>query len=239
MSDIRILLVDDQTIIRDGLRSLLCSESNLDVVGEAENGEQACRLAEELHPDLVLMDIRMPVMDGVAATRHIRQTLPDTVVLILTTFDDDDYIIEAMSHGAAGYLLKDISGKKLIEAIGDAVRGNIILPGQIAAKITSRLTARNNHATTAPPSNPISHAPVSTANEAGQSSAEPISIRDFSSREIDIIRLLIQGKSNREIAAALFLSLGTVKNYVSQIYLKIDTNDRAKALLLLSHLDLT
>lgn len=212
MDKIRLILADDQTIIRDGLRSLLEASGEIDIVGEAGNGREACDLASRLNPDIILMDVRMPVMDGVAATKIIRQSQPEAVILILTTFDDDDYIIDAMSHGASGYLLKDISASKLIEAIRDAVEGNIILPGQIAAKITSRLVSQ------AKPSISIDKS-------------------EFSSREVDIIRLLTTGKNNREIATELFLSLGTVKNYISQIYLKINTNDRAKALLILRQLD--
>ena len=212
MNKIRLVLADDQTIIRDGLRSLLEASGEIDIVGEAGNGRDACDLASQLKPDLILMDVRMPIMDGVAATKIIRQSQPEAVILILTTFDDDDYIIDAMSHGASGYLLKDIGASKLIEAVRDAVNGNVILPGQIAAKITSRLVSQ---------------------------AIPPVSINklEFSSREIDIIKLLTTGKNNREIATELFLSLGTVKNYISQIYLKINTSDRAKALLILRQLD--
>jgi DNA-binding NarL/FixJ family response regulator len=212
MNKIRIILADDQTIIRDGLKALLEAVEDIEVIGEAGNGQETCRLAESLKPDLILMDIRMPVLDGVAATKAIKQLQPDAVILILTTFDDDDYIIEAMSHGAAGYLLKDISAQRLVEAVRDAVRGSLILPGQIAAKITSRLISQ-----------------VDPSVKLDKS--------DFSSREIDIIKLLTAGKNNREIADELFLSLGTVKNYISQIYLKINTSDRAKALLLLRQIN--
>lgn len=212
MAEIRLLIADDQTIVRDGLRSLIEVSGEIEVIGEASNGSEACELAVKLRPDIILMDIRMPVMDGVAATKAIRQAQPDTAILILTTFDDDDYIIDAMSHGAAGYLLKDINAAQLIEAIKDAVKGNVILPGQIAAKITRRLTGQVN-------------------------SVIGIDKSDFSSREIDIVRLIVAGKNNREIAAELFLSLGTVKNYISHIYMKIDTSDRTKALLILRQLD--
>ena len=204
MSAIRILLADDQTIIREGIRSLLTSHEDLYVVGEAGDGETAVALVRSLKPDVVLMDIRMPKMDGVEATRRIKGELPGTVVIVLTTFDDDEYVIKAMTYGASGYLLKDIGSDKLVEAIRDGMNGSIILPGRIAAKITSRL------------------APV----EASAAQAE-----DFTQREMDIIRLMSSGKSNAEIAQTLYLTVGTVKNYISQIYMKLNVNDRANAVI--------
>ena len=141
MSAIRILLADDQTIIREGIRSLLTSHEDLYVVGEAGDGETAVALVRSLKPDVVLMDIRMPKMDGVEATRRIKGELPGTVVIVLTTFDDDEYVIKAMTYGASGYLLKDIGSDKLVEAIRDGMNGSIILPGRVAAKITSKLVS--------------------------------------------------------------------------------------------------
>ncbi|PKM84914.1 MAG: DNA-binding response regulator [Firmicutes bacterium HGW-Firmicutes-11] len=202
MRMIRVLLVDDQTIIRDGLRALLELQEDIRIVGEAANGREALDQTLALRPDLVLMDIRMPVMDGVEAVRAIKGDSPDTVIIMLTTFDDDEYIINAMTYGASGYLLKDIGSEKLVASIRDGMDGGIILPGRVAAKITSHLT--------------LGATPNLTMN-------------DFTEREIDIIRLLTQGKNNREIADSLFLSIGTVKNYISQIYFKIDVSERAKA----------
>jgi len=143
-------------------------------------------------------------MDGVEATRLIKRDFPGTAVLALTTFDDDESILGAIIHGASGYLLKDISGIKLADAIRDAAQGSVILPGNIAAKITKHISK--------------------------QGKAE-ISLEDFTQRELDIIRLLMQGKSNQEIAQTLFLTVGTVKNYISQIYSKAGITDRANAIL--------
>lgn len=204
MSAIRILLADDQTIIREGIRSLLASHGDLTVVGEAGDGEAAVALAHKLKPDVVLMDIRMPKMDGVEATRLIKGDLPETVVIVLTTFDDDEYVIKAMTYGASGYLLKDIGSDKLVEAIRDGMNGSIILPGRIAAKITSRLS---------------------------QNTAPSVHTEDFTQREVDIIRLMASGKSNGEIAQTLYLTVGTVKNYISQIYMKMNVSDRANAVI--------
>ncbi len=197
---IRILLVDDQRIIREGLRSLLEARPDLTVVAEADNGLEALEMAERHRPDIVLMDVRMPVMDGVEATKRIKAARPETAIIVLTTFDDDEYILQALAYGAAGYLLKDIGGDRLVEAIRDGRQGNIILPGRVAAKVARRLS---------PP---------------------PPAAADFTEREREVIALLVAGKNNKEIAAALYLSVGTVKNYTSQIYLKLGVNDRAKAL---------
>lgn len=202
---IRVLLADDQKILRDGLRALLQS-AEISVIGDASNGREAVDMALSLKPDVILMDIRMPEMDGVEATRQIKQQLPQTVIIVLTTFDDDEYIIKAMTYGASGYLLKDIDSTRLIQAIRDGMDGNIILPGRIAAKITSHLSG------------------------IGQSSAQA---DDFTEREIKIIRLLTAGRSNAEIAEALFLTTGTVKNYISQIYQKLGVSDRANAVIAL------
>lgn len=204
MKHIKILLVDDQTIIREGIRSLLTAYGDFTIIGEAGDGVQAVELAKGLKPDVVLMDIRMPKMDGVEATRQIKAALPDTVVIILTTFDDDEFVIKAMTYGAAGYLLKDIGSEKLVEAIRDGLCGNILLPGRIAAKIAAHVQT---------PSVP------KAATE------------DFTQREMDIIRLMAAGKSNADIASTLFLTVGTVKNYISQIYLKLNVSDRANAVI--------
>lgn len=212
MKKIRVMLVDDQTIIRDGIRALLEQFEDIEVIGEAGNGEQAVQLCRETLPNVVLTDIRMPVMDGVEATRQIKQYCPQVIVIILTTFDDDEYIIQAMTYGAAGYLLKDISGQQLVQSIRDSLNGNIILPGRIAAKITSHLTQN-------PP-------------------AADVDLDAFTKRELEIIRLMVSGKNNKEIAGELFLSLGTVKNYISQIYLKTDVADRANAVLFFKRLGL-
>jgi DNA-binding NarL/FixJ family response regulator len=139
MNQIRVVLADDQTIIREGLRALLETDPFIQVVAEAENGEQACELVKQHHPTIVLMDVRMPGLDGVEATKRIKQAYPSTVILILTTFDDDAYILNALANGAAGYLLKDINATKLIGAIHDAVKGSLILPSAIAAKISSHV----------------------------------------------------------------------------------------------------
>jgi len=206
---ITVLLADDQTIIRDGLRALLEANPDIQVVAEARTGMEAYEQTSIHHPQVVLMDIRMPQMGSVEATRLIKQDFPETTVLILTTFDDDESIFGAITYGASGYLLKDISSSKLSEAIRDAVRGSFILPGNIAAKITKHI---------------------------GRQRRVEKTLSDFTQREQDIIRLMMQGKTNQEIAQILFLTVGTVKNYISQIYSKAGVSDRANAVLLFKEL---
>lgn len=211
MDKIKVLLVDDQNIIRDGLQSLLSTNPKIEVVGQAKNGKEACDLAGILQPDVILMDIRMPIMNGVEATKEIHNINKDIKIIILTTFDDDEYILEAMRNGASGYLLKDTSSEKLFEAIIDSVNGSIILPGEIALKIISHISKRES----------------STAK-----------LDDFSEREMDIIYLLVQGKTNLQIAETLYLSVGTVKNYLSQIYSKSNSVDRSNAIIFFKKLGL-
>lgn len=204
MRSITILIADDQTIIRDGLCALLEINPDLKVVAEAKNGAEAVDLSIVHRPDVVLMDIRMPIMDGVEATRLIKLQSPETAVMVLTTFDDDNSILSAMANGASGYLLKDISGAKLADAIRDAAQGSVILPGNIAAKITRHIEPQAKH--------------------------DQVQF-NFTKREQEIIQLLLQGKNNQEIAKNLFLTVGTVKNYISQIYGKAGITDRANAIL--------
>ena len=140
MTTIRVLLVDDQALFREGLRMLLSVQPDLDVVGEAANGEEALRQAAALHPQVVLMDLRMPVLDGVAATRRLRATQPECRVIVLTTFDDDEDIFEGLRAGAAGYLLKDVPPSQLVEAIRAAARGESFLEPSVATKVVAEFT---------------------------------------------------------------------------------------------------
>jgi len=210
MNRIRLLIADDQTLMRDGLKTIFDLEEDIDVVGTAENGEQALEMTERLKPDVVLMDIRMPVMDGVECTRLIKKRFPEVLVVVLTTFDDDEYIIQALNYGASGYLLKDMPGDRLIQAVRDAVSGNLMMPAQVAAKLACRLSDLSGSL----------RGKVSWAGRA----------QKLSTRELEIARLMIQGASNREIADILCLTEGTVKNYISSIYGKFGINDRLQVI---------
>jgi DNA-binding NarL/FixJ family response regulator len=208
-SPIRILLADDQRLMRDGLRILLELEPDLAVVGEAGDGEAALEAYDDLRPDIVLMDIRMPGMDGVEATRRICIRWPEARVIILTTFDDDEYIFEGLRAGALGYLLKDVSGAELAEAVRTVAGGGALIEPSVARKVVAEF------ARLATPERPI---------DAGL--PEPLS-----EREKEIVRLLAQGLTNREIAGRLNLAEGTVKNYVTTILQKLGVRDRTQAAL--------
>jgi DNA-binding NarL/FixJ family response regulator len=201
---IRLLLVDDQQIIRQGLKSLLDAKPDLEVVGEAENGRQALAQVQALHPDVVLMDVRMPVMDGVAATRLIQQQFSQIKVLVLTTFDDDEYVSQAMRSGARGYLLKDTHSDDLAAAIRAIHNGYTQLgPGLIEKAISS------------PP----------------PSAAMPPELAGLSTREREVLSLIIAGSSNREIAESLYISERTVKNHITRILSQLQVRDRTQAAL--------
>ena len=204
---IRLLLVDDQRLMRDGLRILLELEADFEVVGEAEDGAQALEAYRQLSPDVILMDIRMPVMDGVEATRRLQEADPSSKVIILTTFDDNEFVFEGLRAGALGYLLKDVSGEELADAIRKVAAGGSMIEPSVARKVIAEF-ARLAPATP----------------EATEDLIEPLS-----DREIEILKLVSQGLTNKEIAAKLFLAEGTVKNYVTSILQKIDARDRTQA----------
>ncbi|MFC1465789.1 MAG: response regulator [Candidatus Brachytrichaceae bacterium NZ_4S206] len=209
MDRIRILIVDDQRLMREGLRMLLEMEEGFEVVSEAADGQAALDAYAQHAPDIVLMDIRMPGMDGVEATRRLLQRDPSARVIILTTFDDDQYVFEGLRAGALGYLLKDLSGEELVRAIRTVARGGALIEPSIARKVFAEF------ARLAP-----------AARDANEGLAEPLS-----EREIEVLKLIAAGLSNREIAQRLFLAEGTVKNYVTNVLGKIGAHDRTQAAL--------
>lgn len=211
---IKIVLVDDQVLIREGLRILLPLQGNLEIVGEASNGNEAITVVQQTQPDVVLMDVRMPLLDGVAATRALRELAPQCRILLLTTFDDNDYVFEGLRAGAAGYLLKDTPSEQLAEAIRTVARGDSFLQPSIAAKVVAEFARLS-----ALPPKPVAMP------------ASPALVEPLSERELAILRYLSRGDSNKEIATALYLSEGTVKNHVTNILGKLGVRDRTQAAL--------
>lgn len=211
---IRVLIVDDQAIVRQGLEVILGCEPDLVVAGTAADGEAAIALAAELQPDVVLMDLKMPRMNGVHATRQLTRQWPGLKVLVLTTYDADEWLFDALQAGACGYLLKDSESEAIVAAVRGAAAGEVHLDPHVAGKV---LQAFNRYAGAAPipaPAPPAAPAPVYEA---------------LTERELAVLQELAQGKTNQEIGATLFLAEGTVKNYVSTIMAKLHANDRTQA----------
>jgi len=204
---IRIVIADDQMLFREGLRTLLSTRPDLEIVGEAADGEEAVALVETLRPAVVLMDLRMPRLDGIQATARIRERWPSVAILVLTTFDDDANLFGALRAGADGYLLKDVALETLVAAIHAAARGESFLQTTVTGRVVAAFTR---------------------LMEAGGPKAEALVV-PLSRREREILALLGDGASNKEIADRLSLAEGTVKNHVTNILTKLDVRDRTQA----------
>lgn len=211
MKKIRLLLVDDQSMFREGLRILLEQHADLTVAAEAANGEQAIAKARECHPDVILMDLRMPVLDGVEATRRIIGDHAKARIIVLTTFEDDEEVFAALAAGAAGYLLKASPSEKLVEAIRLTARGESFLEPSVTSKVLAHFSRM-----------------------AGQQPRRPAAcppIEALSAREVEVLRLLAEGRSNKEIGSCLNIAEGTVKNHMSNVLGKLGVLDRTQAAL--------
>jgi DNA-binding NarL/FixJ family response regulator len=214
---IKVLLADDQTLIRQGIRLLLEIEPDIQVVGQAANGRAALEQVETLHPDVVLMDVRMPEMDGVAATRLLSAQHPEVKVIILTTFEDDETVFEGLKAGARGYLLKDISSEEMAQAVRRVAAGEALIEPRITRKVLaefSRLAMVTGQ--------------QKPAKTGGVSEAMPVALTE---REQEVLQALARGLSNREIAGKLVITEGTVKNHVSSLIDKLGVRDRTQAVL--------
>ncbi len=197
----KVLVVDDDTLIRDGLKILLELEEDFQVIGTAGNGYEAYEACRRDRPDLVLMDVRMPVMDGVLGTKLIKRDFPEIKVVILTTFKDDEYILEAIKSGAEGYLLKNQSSDNIVSSLRAVSQGNMVLEKEVAGTLSSKLKQGRQ--------------------------VTPASL-DISPRELEVLKLVADGLSNKEISARLYLSDGTVRNYVTGLLEKLGLRDRTQ-----------
>src|SRR6478752_3124520 len=200
----RILIVDDHELARGGLHTMLSGEPDLEIVGEAENGERAIKLCELLTPDLVLMDVRMPGMDGIAATAAIKQSSPGASVLMMTLYLDHDYLFQAIKAGAAGYVLKDATRRELLTAVRRVLEGETALDSALAMKLLSRLSQEKEE-------------------------HEAQAIDPLTPRELEVLQLVVEGQTNHEIASALGIGTGTVKSHVEHIIAKLGAADRTQA----------
>ncbi len=206
MGKINVIIADDHVLFREGTRNLIEKEKDMEVIGEASDGEEAAELVRKKSPHVVLMDIAMPKVNGIEATRKIKASQPSTAVLILTAYDNDQYIMALLEAGAAGYLLKNVSGKDLINAIRAVHAGEAVLHPTIAQKVFSRFGA-------------------------GQEAREPVQVAELSERETEILRLAAQGMSNQDIAGKLFVSRRTVQAHLANIFRKMDVGSRTEAVL--------
>jgi DNA-binding NarL/FixJ family response regulator len=200
----KILLCDDQAVIRDGLEMLLNLEKDFQVVGAAQDGAEAVELAGQKQPDLILMDLKMPIMNGIEATREIHAKFPNIKILILTTYDDDEWVFDAIRAGASGYLLKDTPRQKIVEAIRGTVEGKSFVDPAVAGKLLNQVASKQTQPTS-------------------------ILTDKLTERELDVLRLIAKGINNSEIANQLHLSEGTVRNHVSAILEKLGVSDRTQA----------
>ncbi|WP_213651898.1 response regulator transcription factor [Paenibacillus sp. J23TS9] len=215
----RVMIADDQGIVRDGLNMILSLYEEINVIAEAANGEELLALLQSQVPDVILMDIRMPVMNGIDATKIVKQQYPGVKVLILTTFNEDEYIFSGLKNGADGYILKDTSSKEMIKAIHAAYEGNLLLQPEITNRIIQALHTTDNTA----------------AMSGSESKVQKDLTLLLTPREIEVAEQILQGKSNKAIGDALFLAEGTVKNYVSHILDKLELSSRAELILYLQN----
>jgi two-component system, NarL family, response regulator LiaR len=204
---IKVLICDDQDIVREGLQLILETDTEIDVVGAASDGDEAIALTEQLKPDIVLMDLKMPILNGIHATREIRTRFPEVYVLVLTTYDNDEWVFDAIRAGASGYLLKDTPRERLIESVKMAATGKTPVDPTIAGKLFHHIA--DTHIT-----------------------PDPTVFEALSEREKDILKLIGVGLSNPEIAEKLFLSEGTIRNHITSIFSKLGISDRTQAALL-------
>lgn len=222
---VRIVIADDHPLYRDALRQMLSEHPDLEVVGEAADGREALELCHRLRPRVALLDVRMPMMDGVEATRHIKQEIPSIIVLLLTALEEPKYLLEAIRAGASGYLLKNADTKEIYEAISKVIEGEAALDQEVAMRLLLRLMEQKEAQE--------EEERLSSFPCAGWPSSEALGLpspaQALTPRELEVLRLLARGQSNQQIAENLFLSVSTVKNHVHSIIKKLGVSDRIQA----------
>lgn len=222
---IRVLLADDHTVLREGMSLILSVEDDIEVVGQAANGAQALMLAKDLVPDVVLMDIQMPVMDGIEATRSVLATTPATKVVILTTFEREDYLFDAVVAGASGFLLKNTEAEQIVEAVRAVHAGQALLSPEVTLPLLRRVAGGSTQV----PNGAAPKAAEGAGAAQGEQASSGIAAEDLTPREAEVLTLLATGLSNGEIAAELFIGEATVKTHVSNLLLKLGARDRVQA----------
>lgn len=208
----RLAIVDDHELARESLQNMLSDESDIEIVGEAANGRQALLLCSRFGPDLILMDVRMPVMDGLAATKEIKQRYPEISVMMLTMHENPDYLLEALKAGAAGYVLKDAPREEIIEAVRRVRNGETPLDPELAARLLRRLASEGE-----------------MRRGTGSPHEAAYAVEPLTPRELEVLGLMKLGRTNRQIAGDLVISLGTAKNHVEHIISKLGVSDRTRA----------
>jgi DNA-binding NarL/FixJ family response regulator len=216
---INLVIVDDQEIVREGLKMILSLNEEINCIGEASNGKELIEVLKTLSPDVILTDIRMPVMDGIETTKFVKENYPEIKVIILTTFNEDEYIFEGLEHGADGYILKDSGSKEIINSIKTALGGSILLNPKVTEKVIKALNSMNNEK------------PVHNNNEEKEKL-----LRSLTPRELEVAKHITEGKSNKAISEALFVTEGTIKNYVSKILDKLQLDSRTELIVFLKHI---
>ena len=220
-SPAQLLIAEDHALVREGLRAMLAGAEDLEVIGEAKNGRVAVEMCRSLTPDLVLMDVRMPEMDGLEATRKIKEAQPTVGVLMVTTHQNPDYLLEAVRSGAAGYVLKESTKAQLLSAVRRILSGDNALNQELAMKLISRISGE--------PERAKEHTSEPTGGGSRVSKRVPEALEVLSSQETEVLRLIALGRTNRQIAKEMMVSLSTVKTYVQRIIKKLDVSDRTQA----------
>jgi DNA-binding NarL/FixJ family response regulator len=232
----RLLIADDHALAREGMRSMLANEPDLQIVGEARDGEEALNLCRRFRPELVLMDVRMPKMDGLEATRAIKEVSPQTAILMVSTYESQEYLVEAIKAGAAGYVLKEATKGQLLGTLRGVLDGETPLNEELAMQVLRKFVEQ-------PPSNEgyADVPPTTTSSTSGrpiEERAGPSPLEALSPRELDVLRLIARGRTNRQISDDLLVSVSTVKKHVHQIITKLGVSDRTQAAISAIHFDL-